>query len=63
VYKNPKKTKQTGASAMQPAATVSDGTSVKLQKGEVRDIGGLMNDPALLKRRPEEVPVDQVDSF
>jgi ribosome biogenesis protein MAK21 len=64
VYKNPKKGKnQKGASAMQPAATAADGTGVKLHKGEVKDDIGLMNDPALLRRKPEDVPVDQVCCF
>lgn len=64
VYKNPKKLKQDvgkakGASAMQPAASASDGTGVKLLKGEVED-AMLMNDKGFLKKGIEDVPVDQV---
>ncbi|KAF5378151.1 hypothetical protein D9615_007633 [Tricholomella constricta] len=69
VYKNPKKIKETenaatlgkakGASAMQPAASGLDGTGVKLLKGEVED-GTLMNDDNFLRKKAEDVPVDQL---
>lgn len=73
MYKNPKKlkagenanegstAKAKGASAMQPAASSLDGTSVKIMKGEV--IGGdrgLMNDDGFLRKKVEDVPADQV---
>jgi ribosome biogenesis protein MAK21 len=44
---------------MQPAASGLDGTGVKLMKGEVMDVDGMVNDPKFLKRRVEDVPVDQ----
>ncbi|KAG6819264.1 hypothetical protein H0H93_013579 [Arthromyces matolae] len=67
VYKNPKKIKEDGgktkgASAMQPAASGLDGTGVKLLKGEVED-AALMNETQFLKKKAEEVPVDQVRSY
>lgn len=72
VYKNPKKLKATenamgtgkskGASAMQPAASGLDGVGVKLMKGEVDD-EGLMNEDGFLKKRAEDVPVDQVSTL
>jgi ribosome biogenesis protein MAK21 len=73
VYKNPKKpkagedanenatAKARGASAMQPAASGLDGTGVKLIKGEVFGGDGvLMNEDGFLKKKVEDVPVDQV---
>ena len=60
VYKNPKKAKSKGSSAMQPAASASDGTGVKLMKGEVSDVAGLMNEQAFLRRKAQDIPVDQV---
>lgn len=49
---------------MQPAATAIDGASgVKLMKGEVGDPGGLVNEESFLRRRPQDIPVDQVCSF
>ncbi|EIN04447.1 CBF-domain-containing protein [Punctularia strigosozonata HHB-11173 SS5] len=63
VYKNPKKPKLKGDSAMQPAvaATLGGGaTGVHLRRGEVTDGLGLMNEEQLLKRRPEDVPEDQL---
>jgi len=71
VYKNPKKAKSgvnsanvgagkgKGTSAMQPAASAMDGTGVKLMKGEVGSLE-LMNGEKFLKRKLEDVPVDQV---
>ncbi|KAJ3807240.1 CBF/Mak21 family-domain-containing protein [Lentinula aff. lateritia] len=64
VYKNAKKispdaTKGKGVSAMQPSASGIEG--VKLIKGESATSGDiLMNEEKFLKRRPEDVPVDQV---
>ncbi|KAI0643202.1 CBF/Mak21 family-domain-containing protein [Trametes meyenii] len=59
VYKNPKKVKSKGSSAMQPAA--SDSThAVTLVKGEVSGSGVPVNDERFWKRRPEDVPVDQM---
>ncbi|KAF9495517.1 CBF-domain-containing protein [Pleurotus eryngii] len=76
VYKNPKKVKgdndgvgvqstngakPKGSSVMQPAATTIDGASgVKLRKGEVGDPGGLVNEESFLRRRPQDIPVDQL---
>ncbi|KAL4259257.1 CBF/MAK21 family protein [Pleurotus pulmonarius] len=76
VYKNPKKVKgdndgvgtlttsgakPKGSSVMQPAATSIDGASgVKLMKGEVGDPGGLVNEESFLRRRPQDIPVDQL---
>ncbi|KAJ8688979.1 RNA-binding ribosome biosynthesis protein mak21 [Pleurotus ostreatus] len=76
VYKNPKKVKgdndgvgirstnsakPKGSSVMQPAATTIDGASgVKLMKGEVGDPGGLVNEESFLRRRPQDIPVDQL---
>ena len=49
-----------GPSAMQPAASALEG--VKLVKGGVGNEGGglLVNEKAFLRRRREDVPVDQV---
>lgn len=61
VYKNPKKPKPKGASAMQPAASAAEGASgVKLLKGEVTDGAPPVNDEKWWRRRVEDVPVDQV---
>ncbi|KAL1742994.1 CBF/Mak21 family-domain-containing protein [Schizophyllum fasciatum] len=70
VYKNPKKLKADdsvavsgkarGASAMQPAASGVDGTSVKLMRGEVPGVAPLVTDSAFLRKREEEVPVDEI---
>ncbi|KAH9895791.1 CBF/Mak21 family-domain-containing protein [Cubamyces lactineus] len=58
VYKNPKKPKPKGSSAMQPAA--SDGAKgVTLVKGEVAGLGVPVNDERFWKRRVEDIPVDQ----
>lgn len=60
VYKNPKKPKAKGASAMQPSASSIDAASgVKLVKGE--NIGGEVpvNDEKWWRRRLEDVPVDE----
>ena len=61
VYKNPKKPRTKGPSAMQPAASAADGTGVKMTKGEVADEGGLVvNEETWWRRKVEDVPVDQV---
>ncbi|KZT67570.1 CBF-domain-containing protein [Daedalea quercina L-15889] len=61
VYKNPKKPRTKGASAMQPAASAADGTGVKMTKGEVADEGGMVvNEESWWRRKVEDVPVDQV---
>jgi len=65
VYKNPKKVKEgeapggKGASAMQPAASAVEG--VKLIKGEVAQ--AMVNEAAFLKKKPQDVPIDQVCYF
>ncbi|KAF9260990.1 CBF-domain-containing protein [Marasmius fiardii PR-910] len=71
VYKNPKKiststdangttTKAKGSSAMQPAGSAIEG--VKLVKGETAASSGemLMNEEQFLRKRAEDVPVDQL---
>lgn len=45
---------------MQPAASSTDGTAVKLFKGEVADTEGLMNEAAFVRKNAEDVPADQV---
>ena len=53
-----------GPSAMQPAASALEG--VKLVKGDVGNDGGvvgLVNEKAFLRKRKEDVPVDQVGFF
>ncbi|KAI0665484.1 CBF/Mak21 family-domain-containing protein [Trametes maxima] len=59
VYKNPKKAKSKGSSAMQPAASES-AHGVTLVKGEVAGFGVPVNDERFWKRRAEDVPVDQM---
>ncbi|KAG1824519.1 CBF/Mak21 family-domain-containing protein [Suillus subaureus] len=59
VYKNPKKIKAKGSSAMQPAASANDRISVKLLKGESSG-GALPNDKKFLNRRLQDIPVDEV---
>lgn len=60
MYKNPKKLKPKGASAMQPGATPSDGTSVRVVKGAQTDGLTTVNDEAFWKKNEKDVPVDQV---
>jgi ribosome biogenesis protein MAK21 len=63
IYKKPKQAKPKGASVMQPAASVNASGAaegVRRLRGDAADLEGLMNDPKLLKRRVEDVPVDQV---
>lgn len=60
VYKNPKKPKPKGQSAMQPSLdNASSAHGVTLVKGEV-GLGLPVNDGKFWKRRVEDVPVDQV---
>ncbi|OBZ73206.1 Uncharacterized protein C4F10.09c [Grifola frondosa] len=60
VYKNPKKPKTKGTSAMQPAASGADGASgVKLVRGEVAGMGVPVNEEQFWRKRAEDVPVDQ----
>ncbi|KAG1727779.1 ribosome biogenesis protein [Suillus paluster] len=59
VYKNPKKPKPKGSSAMQPSASTNDGIGVKLLKGESSG-GALPNDEKFLHRRLQDIPVDEV---
>jgi len=47
-----------GPSAMQPAASALEG--VKLVKGDDGGVVGLVNEKAFLRRKREDVPVDQV---
>jgi ribosome biogenesis protein MAK21 len=63
IYKNPKNPKPKGASAMQPSAAshaAGSAEGVRRIRGEVADSEGLMNDPKFLRRRAEDVPVDQL---
>ncbi|KAI0631606.1 CBF/Mak21 family-domain-containing protein [Trametes polyzona] len=60
VYKNPKKPKPKGSSAMQPAAAADSTHGVTLIKGEAPGALGVpVNDERFWKRRAEDVPVDQ----
>jgi len=62
VYKNPKKPKPKGASAMQPGASASDGIGIKLLKGDSSG-GTLPNDEKFLNRRLKDIPIDEVTIF
>ncbi|KAH7886731.1 ribosome biogenesis protein [Phlebopus sp. FC_14] len=59
VYKNPKKAKSKGTSAMQPAASTTDGIHVKRIKGEVNS-GVLPNEEKFWKQPIEDIPVEEV---
>ncbi|RDX44650.1 CBF-domain-containing protein [Lentinus brumalis] len=61
VYKNPKKPKPKGSSAMQPSLdNASSAHGVTLIKGEAAHGGEVpVNDERFWKRRPEDVPVDE----
>ncbi|KAH7907322.1 ribosome biogenesis protein, partial [Hygrophoropsis aurantiaca] len=59
VYKNPKKSKPKGASAMQPAASAYDGTGVKRVKGEANS-GALVNNEKFWKKKETDVAVDEI---
>ncbi|KIM44363.1 hypothetical protein M413DRAFT_25783 [Hebeloma cylindrosporum] len=69
VYKNPKKPKvsssSSGVNGEEDDVDVLAATRVKLVKGdvgnkEVGGVGGLVNEKAFLRRRKEDVPVDQL---
>ena len=57
MYKNPKKPKPKGHSAMQPSLSAH---GVTLVKGEVAGLGMPVNDEKFWRRRAEDVPVDQM---
>ncbi|KAH9848222.1 CBF/Mak21 family-domain-containing protein [Lenzites betulinus] len=60
VFKNAKKSKPKGSSAMQPSATGDAGGGVTLVKGEAAaGLGVPANDARFWTRRAEDVPVDQ----
>ncbi len=61
VYKNPKKSKPKGSSAMQPSLdNASSAHGVTLIKGEAAHGGEVpVNDERFWKRRAEDVPVDE----
>ncbi|KAL5489969.1 MAK21 [Sanghuangporus weigelae] len=61
VYRNPKKPRPKGASAMQPSAAASthDGTSIRILKGTTTD-AAVINDERFWKKDIRNVPVDQV---
>ncbi|KAI0339482.1 CBF-domain-containing protein [Trametopsis cervina] len=63
VFKNPKKPKAKGASAMQPAASgdaAGGAGGVKLLRGEVANGEGPINEEKFWRRRVEDVPVDEI---
>jgi ribosome biogenesis protein MAK21 len=61
VYKNPKKPKPRGASAMQPMAAAHDETGmVRLVRGVGGPGTGTVNEEGFWKKPVAEVPVDQV---
>ncbi|KAI6165099.1 ribosome biogenesis protein [Pisolithus thermaeus] len=59
VYKNPKKLRPKGSSAMQPSASAADGVGVKKTKGDAGD-DVLPNEEKFWKKREEDVRVDEV---
>ena len=65
VYKNPKKPKPRGASAMQPAASKMSGAggAVRLIRGAISGPGDTMNEESFWKKPAEDIPVDQVRAF
>jgi ribosome biogenesis protein MAK21 len=66
VYRNPKKPKPRGASAMQPAAAAQDEAGVVRRirgvQGDTAAVGtsGTVNEESFWKKKETEVPVDQV---
>ena len=61
VYKNPKKLKSRGASAMQPAASMGGASgAVRMIRGGISGLGDNVNAESFWKRPVEDVPVDQV---
>lgn len=63
IYKNPKKPKPKGASAMQPSAAAADGTSIKIVKGSQSTGEAIVNDESFWSKDISGVPVDQVSLF
>ncbi|KAI6014539.1 hypothetical protein PISMIDRAFT_88728 [Pisolithus microcarpus 441] len=59
IYKNPKKLRPKGSSAMQPSASAADGVGVKKTKGDMGD-NVLPNEEKFWKKREEDVRVDEV---
>ncbi|OCB86684.1 CBF-domain-containing protein [Sanghuangporus baumii] len=61
VYRNPKKPRPKGPSAMQPSAAASaqDGMSIRIVKGATTD-AAVINDERFWKKDIRNVPVDQV---
>lgn len=60
IYKNPKKPKPKGASAMQPSAAAPDGTSIKLVRGAQTTGDANVHDESFWSKDISGVPVDQV---
>lgn len=64
VYKNPKKLKSRGASAMQPAASMGGASgAVRMIRGGISGLGDNVNAESFWKRPVEDVPVDQVGAI
>ena len=63
VYKNPKKPKPKGASAMQPGAVPADGTSVKIVKGAQGTKDEVVNAETFWSKDISGVPADQVTAL
>lgn len=61
VYRNPKKPRPKGASAMQPAAHTDGGGMVHASKAA--DVNDVVNVEGFRKKDEEDVPVDQVGLF
>lgn len=64
VYKNPKRPKPRGMSAMQPSAAPQDGGTVRLVRGSGQsgNSGVVVNDDEFWKAKAGDVPVDKVRS-
>ncbi|TDL17071.1 CBF-domain-containing protein [Rickenella mellea] len=60
VYKNPKRPKPRGSSAMQPAAAAQDGTGVRLTKGSQADGAAMLNHETFWTQNLKNISVDQV---
>lgn len=65
VYKNPKKPKPRGASAMQPAAAGEDPGTVRMIRGWRDGLGedGMVNSEAFWRKEVEDIPASQVSYF
>jgi ribosome biogenesis protein MAK21 len=65
VYKNPKKPKPRGASAMQPAAAGLGPGTVRMIRGWRDGLGedGMVNSEAFWRKEVEDIPASQVSSF